>query len=62
MLVQKFRVICRTSRPERYSSVQALAWQNAIVEDDSEGESKDEYVCEGLDQVSENLEQIQSVP
>ena len=40
------------SRPERNSSVQALAWLNAIAEDDSWGESEDEYVCDGLDHVS----------
>ena len=31
-------------RPERVSSIQALAWLNAIVEDDSEDEIEDENV------------------
>ena len=50
------------SRPERHSSVQALAWLNAIAENDSGGEIEDEYVGEGLDQMSANLEQIQPIP
>ena len=38
------------TRPERVSSIQTLAWPNAIAENDSEDESKGENVCEGLDQ------------
>ena len=45
-------------RPERVSSIQALAWLNAIAEEDSENESKGENVCEGLDQGSANLDQV----
>ena len=46
-------------RPERVSSIQALAWLNAIAEDDLGDESKGENVCESLDQGSANLEQVQ---
>ena len=45
-------------RPVRVSSIQAVAWLNAIVEDDSADESEGENVCEGLDQGSPNLEQF----
>ena len=37
-------------RPERFSSIQALAWLKAIAEDDSGDESNGENICEGLDQ------------
>ena len=33
-------------RPERVSSIQALAWMNAIVEDDSDNESEGENVVQ----------------
>ena len=33
-------------RPEQVSSIQALAWPNAIVEDDSGDESKGENVVQ----------------
>ena len=38
------------SRPERFSNIQALAWLNAITEDDSGNESEGENICESLDQ------------
>ena len=44
-------------RPERFSSIQALAWLNAIAEDDSGDESEGENICEGLDQGSANSDQ-----
>ena len=44
------------TRPERVSSIQALAWLNAIAEDDSGDESKGENVCEGLDLGSSSFE------
>ena len=46
-------------RPERVSSIQALAWLNAIAEDYLGDKSKGENVCESLDQGSANLEQVQ---
>ena len=36
--------------PERFSSIQALAWLNAIAEDNSGDETEGENICEGLDQ------------
>ena len=45
-------------RPKRVSSIQVLAWRNAIAEDDLEDESECENVCESLDQESANLDQI----
>ena len=47
-------------RPERVSSVQALAWLNAIAEDDLEDESEGENVCESLDQESANSDQVRA--
>ena len=44
-------------RPERFSSIQALAWLNAIAEDDSGDETEGENICEGLDQGSANSDQ-----
>ena len=38
------------TRSERVSSIQTLAWLNAVEEDNSGGENKGENVCEGLDQ------------
>ena len=46
------------TRPERVSSIQALAWLNAIAEDDSGDKSEGENVCESLDQGSANSEQV----
>ena len=46
------------TRLERVSSIQALAWLNAIAEDDSGDESKGEIVCEGLHQGSANSEKV----
>ena len=46
------------TRPERVSSIQALAWLNAIVEDDSGNDSEGENVFQGLDQGSANLEKV----
>ena len=40
------------------SNIQALAWLNAIAEDDSGDESEGENACEGLDQGSANLDQV----
>ena len=45
-------------RPERCSSIQALAWLNAIAEDNSGDESEGENICEGLDQGSANSDQV----
>ena len=45
-------------RPERFSSIQAPAWLNAIAEDDSGDESEGENICEGLDQGSANSDQV----
>ena len=45
-------------RPERFSNIQALAWLNAIAENDSGDESEGEHICEGLDQGSENSDQV----
>ena len=36
------------ARPERISCMQALAWLNAIAEDNSGCESKGENICEAL--------------
>ena len=36
------------TRPKRVCSIQALAWLNAIAEDDSGDESEGENICEGL--------------
>ena len=44
-------------RPERFSGIQALAWLNAIAEDDSGDESEGENICKGLDQGSANSDQ-----
>ena len=44
-------------RPERFSSIQALAWLNAIAQDDSGDESEGENICEGLDQGSAKSDQ-----
>ena len=44
-------------RPERFSSIQALAWLSAIAEDDSGDESEGENICKGLDQGSANSDQ-----
>ena len=44
-------------RPERFSSIQALAWLNAIAEDNWGDESEGENICEGLDQGSANSDQ-----
>ena len=44
-------------RPEQLSSMQALAWLNAIAEDDSGDKSEGENICEGLDQESANSDQ-----
>ena len=41
-------------RLERVSSIQALAWLNAIAEDDPGDESEDENICKGLDKGSAN--------
>ena len=46
------------TRPERVSGIQALAWLNAIAEDDSGDKSEEENVCESLDQGSANSEQV----
>ena len=46
------------TRPERVSSIQALAWLNPIVEDDSGNESEGENVFQGLDQGSANLKKV----
>ena len=35
-------------RPERFSSIQTLAWLNAIAEDVSRDESEGENICEDL--------------
>ena len=40
----------RNAKTRRVSDIQALAWLNAIAEDNSGDESGDENVCEGLDQ------------
>ena len=45
-------------RPERFGNIQALAWLNAIVEDDLGDESEGENICEGLDQGSANSNQV----
>ena len=45
-------------RPERASNIQALAWLNAITEDDPGDESKSENICESLDQGSANSDQV----
>ena len=45
-------------RPERVSNIQALAWLNAIAEDDPGDESKSENICESLDQGSANSDQV----
>ena len=45
------------TRPERFCSMQALAWLSAIAEDDLGDESEGQKVCEGLDQGSANSEQ-----
>ena len=44
--------------PERVSNTQALACLNAIAEDDSGDKSEGENVSEGLDQGSENSDQV----
>ena len=44
-------------RPERFSSIQALAWLIAIAKDDSGDKSEGENICEGLDQRSANSDQ-----
>ena len=44
-------------RPERFSSIQALPWLNAIPEDDLGDESKGKNICKGLDQGSANSDQ-----
>ena len=46
-------------RPERFSNIQALAWLNAIAEDDSENESEGENICKDLDKGLANSEQAQ---
>ena len=46
------------TRPERVSSIQALAWLNAIAEDDLGDKSEGENVCKSLDQGSANSEQV----
>ena len=43
-------------RPERVSTIQALAWLNAIAEDDLGDESERENACKGLDQGWANSE------
>ena len=45
-------------RPEQVSNIQALAWLNAIADDDSGDESEGKNVCEGLDQGSANSDQV----
>ena len=45
-------------RPERVSNIQALAWVNAIAEDDPGDESKSENICESLDHGSANSDQV----
>ena len=45
-------------RSERFSNVQALAWLNAIAEDDSGDENEGENICEGLYQGSANSDQV----
>ena len=45
-------------RPERFRNIQALAWLNAITEDDSGGESESKNICEGLDQGLANSDQV----
>ena len=45
-------------RPKRVSNIQALAWLNAIAEDDSGDESEGENICKGLDQGSANSDTI----
>ena len=45
-------------RSERVSNIHALAWLNAIADDDSGDESEGENVCEGLDQGSANSDQV----
>ena len=47
-------------RLERVSNIQALAWLNAIAEDDPGDESKSENICESLDQRSANSDQLSS--
>ena len=46
------------TRPERVNSIQALAWLNAIAEDDTGDESEGENICEGLDQGLVNTEPV----
>ena len=45
-------------RPKRFSNIQALAWLNAIAEDDLGDGSEGENICEGLDQGSANSDQV----
>ena len=45
-------------RPERFGNIQALAWLNAIAENDPGDESKGKNSCEGLNQGSANLDQV----
>ena len=45
-------------RPEQVSGIQALAWLNAIAEDNSGDKSEGENVCKGLDQGSANSDQV----
>ena len=48
-------------RAERVSNIQALAWLNAIAENDSGDESEGENVCKGLEHACEGLgRQIQT--
>ena len=61
MLVQNLESFCGISRPERGSSVQAVAWLNAIAEMIQRVKAKINS-CEDLDQVSANLEQTQLIP
>ena len=44
-------------RPERISSIQAIAWLNVIAENDLGDKSKGKNVCEGLDQGNSNVKE-----
>ena len=46
-------------RPERVSNI-ALAWLNAIAEDDPGDKSKSENICETLDGRGQRGQQIQT--
>ena len=47
-------------KSERVRSIQALAWLNAIAEDDPRDENGGENVCEDLDQGLTNSDQVRS--